>query len=166
MAAGVKRNTKFVGDLSELRVMCEFVKFGYLVSVPFGENHRYDLVIEKDNVLSRVQVKTGRLRKGVVMFNCYSSHSHRNGPACRPYTGEVEFIAVFCPDTDSTYLLPISAIPVLRGMLRVSPAKNGQRKGLRWASDYILGKDAWPRAIEVGPTGPTAVPHAAGFAPS
>ena len=158
MQAGVKRNTKLVGDISELRVMCDLVKAGYLVSIPFGENHRYDLVVEKDNVLSRVQVKTGRLRKGVVMFNCYSSHSHRGGTACRSYTGEVEFIAVFCPDTDSTYMLPISAMPVLRGMLRVRPAKNGQTKGLRWASDYILGKEASLRLVEVGTGGAAAVP--------
>jgi hypothetical protein len=54
--------------------MHDLVRAGYLVSIPFGEDHRYDLVVEKDGILSRVQVKTGRLRNGVVMFNCYSSH--------------------------------------------------------------------------------------------
>jgi hypothetical protein len=97
METGVKRNTKRVGDISELRVMCDLVRAGYLVSIPFGENHRYDLIIEKDFVLSRVQVKTGRLRNGAVIFNCYSSHSHRGGPTCRVYTGQVEFFGIFVP---------------------------------------------------------------------
>jgi hypothetical protein len=73
--------------------MCDFVRAGYLVSIPFGENHRYDLIIEKDFVLSRVQVKTGRLRKGVVIFNCFSSHTHRGGVATPLYKGEVEYAA-------------------------------------------------------------------------
>lgn len=63
MDPGVKRNTKRVGDLSELRLMHDLVRAGYLVSIPFGENHRYDLVIEKDGVFKSVQVKTGRMRK-------------------------------------------------------------------------------------------------------
>jgi len=99
---GVKRNTKRKGEISELRVMHDLVRAGYLVSIPFGEDHRYDLIIEKDTVLSRVQVKTGRLRKGVVLFNCYSSHTHRGGSACRVYTGQVEYFGVYCPDNNCT----------------------------------------------------------------
>lgn len=145
-----KRNTKRVGDLSELRVMHDLVKAGYLVSIPFGEDHRYDLIVEKDFVLSRVQVKTGRLRNGVILFNCYSSHSHRAGPSCRLYSGEVDFFGVFCPDTDSTYLLPLTDIAVYRGSLRIASPKNGQVKGLRWADDYILGKGVRPELSQVG----------------
>jgi hypothetical protein len=166
METGVKRNTKRVGDVSELRVMCDLVRAGYLVSIPFGENHRYDLIIEKDNVLSRVQVKTGRLRKGVVLFNCYSSHTHRGGAATRMYTGEVEFFGVFCPDTDCTYLLPLSEMTVQQGMLRVEPARNGQVKGLRWARDYILGKGSRPALIEVGTMLALEVPASGASTPS
>ena len=138
MNAGVKRNTKRVGDLSELRVMHDLVRAGYLVSIPFGEDHRYDLVIEKDGKFESVQVKTGRLRNGVVIFNCFSSHSHRGGAACRPYTGEIQYFGVYCPELDSTYLIPIGELPVQHGMLRVEPAKNGQWRKLRWAERYLL----------------------------
>jgi PD-(D/E)XK endonuclease len=166
MQTGVKRNTKRVGDISELRVMCDLVEAGYLVSIPFGENHRYDLIIEKDFVLSRVQVKTGRLRKGVVLFNCYSSHTHRGGAATRMYTGEVEFFGVYCPDTDCTYLLPLSEMPVQQGMLRVAPPRNGQIKGLRWARNYILGKGSQTSLIEVGTPTLVEVPASGETSPS
>jgi hypothetical protein len=59
METGVKRNTKRVGDISELRVMHDLVRAGYPVSIPFREDHRYDIVIEKDGVLSRVQAEDG-----------------------------------------------------------------------------------------------------------
>ena len=117
MHAGVKRNTKRTGDLSELRLMHDLVRAGYLVSIPFGEDHRYDLVIEKNGVFSRVQVKTGRLRKGVVLFNCYSSHTHRGGAACRRYTNEIDYFGVYCPELDATYLVPIADVPVTKGVL-------------------------------------------------
>jgi hypothetical protein len=138
METGVKRNTKRVGDLSELRVMHDLVLAGYLISIPFGEDHRYDVVIEKDGKFSSVQVKTGRLRNGVVVFNCYSSHTHRGGAACRMYTNEIDFFGVYCPDLDSTYLIPIAELPVQLGMLRIEPAKNGQWRKLRWAERYLL----------------------------
>ena len=41
------------------------IEAGYAVSKPFGENQRYDLVIDDGETLARVQVKTGRLRNGV-----------------------------------------------------------------------------------------------------
>ena len=138
MQTGVKRNTKRVGDISELRVMLALVNDGYRVAIPFGEDQRYDLIIEKDNVLSRVQVKTGRLRKGAILFNCYSSHTHRGGAACRMYTGEIEYFGVYCPDTRGVYLLPLDEVTVQQGALRVVPPKNGQVKGLRWAERYLL----------------------------
>jgi len=138
--AGVKRDTKRVGDISEAVVIAEFVKAGYYVSIPFGENHRYDLIVERDNVLSRIQVKTGRLRRGVVIFNCCSSHAHR-GARSRPYTSvEIDYYAVYCPQTGETYLVPVSDGTKTWGSLRIAPARNGQSRKMRWASQYILSK--------------------------
>jgi len=160
MDTGVKRNTKRTGDISELRLMHDLVRVGYLVSIPFGEDHRYDLVIEKDGQFASVQVKTGRLRKGSVLFNCFSSHTHRGGSACRMYTGEIDFFGIYCPDTDATYLVPIGEVPVQLGTLRVTPTRNGQCRKLRWAHKYLLyqgmgavGKeredDVTPMALEM-----------------
>lgn len=132
------RDTKSVGDLSEILFAGKLALAGYRVAVPLGENHRYDLIIEKDNTLSRVQVKTGRLRNGAVVFNCYSSHTHRNGPSTRVYTGQVDFFGVFCPELDSAYLVPIGDLARVGGSLRLHPAKNGQHRHVRWGSNYEL----------------------------
>ena len=131
------RNTKFVGDVSEAKVIAAFVEAGYSVSIPFGENHRYDLIVERDNVLSRVQVKTGRLHNGAIVFNCFSAHSHATGTSFRRYTGEVEFFGVYCPETSETYLVPVDNLPI-KGYLRVEATRNGQRKKIRWASEFRL----------------------------
>ena len=53
---------------------------GYAVSVPFGENTRYDLVIDDGQRLARVQCKTGRLRKGAIIFKTASTYAHHRAP--------------------------------------------------------------------------------------
>jgi hypothetical protein len=63
------RHPKDVGDRSTLAIMAALQACGYAVLMPFGENTRYDLVIDSGARLSRVQCKTGRLRNGSVIFN-------------------------------------------------------------------------------------------------
>jgi hypothetical protein len=75
-----RRNTKAIGNFSEIMVMEALARAGYFVAVPLGDNSRYDLIAERDNKLLRVQVKSGRLRKGAILFACYSSHAHRKRP--------------------------------------------------------------------------------------
>ena len=46
---------KDVGDKSTLAIMLALRETGYGVLVPFGENTRYDLVIDDGRALRRVQ---------------------------------------------------------------------------------------------------------------
>lgn len=134
-----KRNTKRVGDISEIAAIYAFGKNGYRVSIPFGENNRYDLIVETPKgSLARVQVKTGRLRDGAILFSCYSSHIHRGG-ALRRYVGEIDLFAVYCPQTDAVYIVPIEDVDeVHQCSLRVAMARNGQTSRVRSASHYLL----------------------------
>ncbi len=133
-----KRNTKLIGDISELMVMAALVKAGYLLYIPFGENHRSDVIAEKDDKFHRIQIKTGRVKNGAVLFNCCSTHGHRNGPSSRSYIGEIDFLAVYCPERNETYLIPECAITRTKGSLRFLPTANHQQKGVRWAESYAL----------------------------
>jgi glucose dehydrogenase len=138
--AGDKRDTKRTGDISEAMVLAALVRCGYTVAIPFGENQRWDAVIERDNVLARVQIKTGRLRKGVIIYNACSSHAHRNGRT-RNYFGQVEYFGVYCPELEQSFLVPIEHATATYCSLRVDVTKNGQAKRLRWAHHYVLTED-------------------------
>ena len=37
-----------IGERAQGAILAEVVKYGYTVLIPFGEAHRYDMVIEKD----------------------------------------------------------------------------------------------------------------------
>ena len=52
------------GEKSELAVASELVAQGYGVSFPFGHDHQYDLIVDKDGSLYRVQVKTAKHEGG------------------------------------------------------------------------------------------------------
>ena len=124
-------------------------ELGFAVLVPFGENTRYDLVIDDGVALSRVQCKTGRLRQGAIRFKACSTYAHHRSPErqSRSYLGDVDFFAVHCPETDGVYLVPIADVPVeSRAALRLSPAKNGQRRRTRAAQRYEIGSVAVRRA--------------------
>jgi hypothetical protein len=92
---------KAIGDRSTLAIMLALGEAGYDLLVPFGENTRYDLVIDDGDRLARVQCKTGRLRNGAITFNTCSSYAHHSNPRVikRDYQGEIDYFAVFCPET-------------------------------------------------------------------
>lgn len=135
-----KRNTKATGDLAEAMVVAALLDRGYIVSIPFGENHRYDLIADDGERLLRIQVKSGRLRNGVINYACSSSHYHRRSgsTASRPYFGQIEFLAVYCPGTGKVYLVPESELVATRAHLRVAPCLNQQNQRIRWAAEYEL----------------------------
>jgi PD-(D/E)XK endonuclease len=111
--------------------------------MPFGENTRYDLVIDDGQALARVQCKTGRLRNGAVRFAVCSFYGHHPHPSDvqRDYHGEVDYFCVHCPETGGVYLVPIEDLPVRRqAALRVDPTRNGQRCKIRSASEYEVGR--------------------------
>ncbi|MBV9700763.1 MAG: hypothetical protein JO078_11650 [Candidatus Eremiobacteraeota bacterium] len=132
------RDTKSIGELSELIVATALARKGYLVAKPIGENARYDLIIDLDEKLSRVQVKTGRLRNGAILFNTYSSHYHRKGGVCKSYVDQIDFFGVYCPQLCSVYLIPLSDTAPSSGSLRVHATKNGQNSHVRWAEPYLI----------------------------
>jgi hypothetical protein len=127
-----------VGQRTEAIVLAELVKRGHKVLIPFGVNHRYDLVIDQGNRFVRAQCKTGRLRRGCVIFHARSIRSNTRGVLYRPYHDEVDLFLVYCPQTERVYAVPVDESTTSDVALRVDPPGNGQVKGIRWAADHEL----------------------------
>lgn len=111
---------------------------GWSISVPWGENSKYDLVVDDGKSLLRIQCKTGRVRKGVLLFNTYTSHVHRDGKQ-EGYKGKADYFGVFCSENDKCYLVPVADVPeATTGSLRLTPTKNKQEKGIKYAVAYEI----------------------------
>lgn len=133
-----KRNTKAIGILSELVAMQRFSEAGFALAVPFGDSAPYDMVLDDlHGHFYKIQVKTGRLRRGVILFSCCSQHWHRNAPPTH-YTGLIDAFGVYCPDNDEFYVVPIdaAAVTISYASLRVAQTANNNSKLIHWAKDY------------------------------
>lgn len=51
-------NTNLQGNIGESKVLTHLLKEGYNVYLPFGTASKNDMVVEKDNKVERVSVKT------------------------------------------------------------------------------------------------------------
>lgn len=132
-------NSKIIGDISEASVIAALLKSGLNVLMPFGDRNRYDIVIEHDGKFERVQIKTGRQRGRVIVYNTQSS-TRVNGKRCElGYQGQVETFAVYHRELDRVYMVPVGKAATGKGSLRLGP-KGGSGVGPRclYADDYIL----------------------------
>jgi hypothetical protein len=136
---------KAVGDRTTLAVMLALQEAGWAIAVPFGENSRYDLVLDNGVSLMRVQCKSGRLRKGAVEFAVCSCYGHHPRPKVirRDYTGEIDCFAVYCRETSGVYVVPIQDLPNRStARLRIEAPRNNQMTGIRWAAQYRVASVA------------------------
>lgn len=132
--------SKQKGNLTELQCLTAFYEQGCHVSLPYGENSRYDMIVDIGGKLIRVQVKTASLKhkddEGAICISCKSSHVNSQGVSNIRYTKEeIDFFATFWKQ--KCYLIPISECSVEK-TLRLEPPKNGQVKGITFAKDYEL----------------------------
>lgn len=61
--------TKVKGLITELQCQTYFTSLGYNVSIPLGEDCRYDMIVDIDGILIRIQVKTCHLSKSNDSFS-------------------------------------------------------------------------------------------------
>jgi hypothetical protein len=136
------------GDTAELRVAFDLRRRGYLILFPFGEDCDYDLVIERDGGLERVQVKYTESDGVVIVVKC-SSHSLTNGRIrqTKHYTADtIDWLAVYDRTSDRCYYIPAVELADGRSQLhlRLTPARNNQVSKIRFAEEYV-DLDACPQ---------------------
>ena len=141
-----RAHPKVTGDASQAMILGRLVQAGKNVLIPFGENVRYDYVIEEDDgSFTRVQCKTGRLRNGVVQFNtCSYTYHHPSNRGSRQYKhdyrGQADVFGVYCPETDAVYVVPVLEVGINEASLRVAAPRNNQCRKIRWARDFELSR--------------------------
>jgi hypothetical protein len=116
-------NTKDRGDETEAKVIHELIARGYSVSVPFGDNDKYDLIVDDGRSLLRVQCKTGWIEDECVRFKTASKTTVDGEVRRTDYEGEIEAFAIRCKDTGTLYWVPEKESGRKNTYLRVSDPK-------------------------------------------
>ena len=129
--------TKEKGDITELACILALKKCGVTVSIPYGENSRYDLVADIHGRLYRIQCKTSSFKDGGITFSCRSIHYNTKERHGEGYVGKIDF---YMTEFNTVcYLIPISdCTNASSKCLRLETPKNNQCQNISFAHDYEL----------------------------
>ncbi len=134
-------STSQKGAAAEAEITAAALRLGLVVLSPLCEGGRYDLVIDTGARLLRVQCKWASRHGDVLSARCVTCRHTPSGYVRSTYSAhEVDAVAVYAPDTDGCYLIPIAEIEGRNTVsLRLSATRNNQASGIRWARDYEFG---------------------------
>ena len=128
-------NTKDKGNIGEAIILSEFVKRNIQVSIPFGDNARYDLIAEFNNKLNKIQIKyCGETTKtGSIVCKCSSSKNHTT------YINDVDYICCYLRPWNVSIIIPIEEIGNRKMfIIRKESTKNNQNKNIHYLNNYLF----------------------------
>lgn len=106
-------HTKTKGNIAETFVLANLIKEGFTVSIPYGENSRYDLIIETERGFKKIQIKyiSKRKDRGYYVLPLRSVRANKKHNRIIHYTSsEIDFIIGYCIDNNSCYIIPMDKL--------------------------------------------------------
>lgn len=102
------------GRLTEMRFVIRATEHGWRVSQPIFRDGRYDFIIEKNDRLLRVQVKTAikdkRCNSEFIRTQWDCKRAEDGGRKWRSYDGYVDFFVAYSVISDEFAILPVAVI--------------------------------------------------------
>lgn len=130
-------NTKAVGERTEGIILGHLMRLGRIVLMPFGNNQRYDLVVDiGKGKFVRGQCKTATFKNGCVVFWACSTNGFTGKK--KGYKGQIDVFWIYCPELNTIYEVPVSAVGETGVLLRVDQPKGGATSKIRWAKDFLI----------------------------
>lgn len=140
-------NSKLKGTIAEAVFTAECLKRGWTVSIPYGDNCRYDAVLDRGNGLERIQIKSSTFSKDTGTIQAATRRIYNNqtkGQVCNAYTKkDIDAFVIYSPELEQLYYVPIEEqenkkyinIRVTSSTRAINTPKN---PSIRWAEKYIL----------------------------
>ena len=120
-------NTKQQGDIGVAKAIYFYTALGYTVSIPNTDNSKYDLVIDKDKKLKKVQVKTTSFKTKYGIYQAMLKTSGGNkswsGEVGRIHKENVDLVFILTED-GSVYEFPSD---ILDGSSTVNLGKDKEK---------------------------------------
>lgn len=134
-------DTKQIGNLTELQCITYLYKLGCKMSIPFGDSEKYDMIMDYNNKLYKVQSKHANEildeKTGQVSFiklnTTWQSHNTSGWSKHKYLPKDVDYFCTFY--NERCYLIPLKECSTEK-RLRLIPPKNGQTKGVSFLRDY------------------------------
>jgi len=139
----MSHHTKDKGDLAVAKTIAHLLQHNIRVCLPLSEHLPFDLIAVMPDMrtLSRVQVKYRKNEGlGTIRLNFSSNYYDSKRIYSRPVNlDHIDCYAAYCPDTDEIYYVRVDEIGTdkTKISLRVAPVKNGQKKGIWMAENFV-----------------------------
>jgi hypothetical protein len=111
-------------------------ELGFVVSKPFGDNSKYDFVVDSGKKISRVQVKSVSKRDTSNFNNRYCLLAAHGRNSKKAYTKkQVDIVVCYVILEDVWYIIPIESLKTIR--VSLYPHRTPQQR------KYEGFKEAW-----------------------
>lgn len=132
------QNLKRIGSITELKVIAELMEYGE-VSIPYGNNARYDCILDIEGRLIKIQIKTAhKINDNKFSVPFCNKRIGKKENVRKIYTSdEVDFIATYYEN--KLYLFPTGNHTNLMTISYNYPT-NGIKQPINLASDYYAEK--------------------------
>ena len=137
-------DSKRQGNLTELQCLTAFAELGYIVSIPFGEDSRYDFIADINDKLYKIQCKSSLevVDDGEVTAIRFKT-VRQSGSNASTYTrtkyqpNEIDYFATSYQG--KCYLVSVIECSNEK-TLRIKPPKNSQKVGITFLKDCELSE--------------------------
>lgn len=136
----VELSTKQKGNITEMQCAIALMQKGYKISFPYGEDCKYDMIVDTGSKLYRVQCKTASPlanKEDGFKFKTRSTIITTHGAKASSYSeDDIELFATMYEG--KCYIVPVQDCGNNEKTLRFHYPSNGQRKGISLAENYEL----------------------------
>lgn len=137
------RQSKQIGNLTELQSITRFVELGISVSIPYGDSEKYDYIIDVNGRLYRIQCKHANVHcnengdaEYFTIKTCWQSGYTKNNQSRRhTYSKEdCDFIVTYY--NGKNYFIMLDECSTLK-TIRILPPKNCQLCNITLLKDCV-----------------------------
>jgi len=124
-------DTKLKGDITEQSVLLFALKMGWGVSKPIGDRLPYDLILDVDGKLVRIQVKSAWLdtvKQNYVVDNRRTKTNRRQMVRSLYSVEDFDFALVYIDDIDVFYVFPSLVFVSYGSEIHLVETEKRQRK--------------------------------------
>lgn len=127
------------GITTELIVAQKFIEKGYIVSIPYGNNSRYDMIVDTDKNCYRIQVKHASINtNGSYTVNTSNTISTTAGNSRKYYTkDDIDFIVTVIEN--QLVVIPVEMIEHSQSkVFRVTLPQYGTKSNCNLIEDFSV----------------------------
>lgn len=129
-----KLNSKNKGTIVEYQCALYLMSLGHTVSTPIGDFAPYDLIVDIEHNLFKVQCKYPEYNRGAISINCTTNINTRTRLETRNYSRhDVDIFATYYED--KCYLVPFDEVSRYFS-LRFENTGNSSNLNVHWAENY------------------------------